>query len=325
MEVTTVDSSRPGEATEATHVEPVVVTVERDNNDRASERFRTLLGVMIAIVTVIGAFVAWRSALAATEAGNADDAGIIAALNTQETNTLSDIVSSQHRTSYLEYWQHKQQIERLAEDGSLENIPEGDPGGVVRQVTEAADLATASKLFFPSRYLNPDGTYNATKERAETLAEEAQRRDMNAQQHFDEANQWRDKSLALVVSLVVLGIALWLFALAETIEHRIKYVLALGGLGFLLLGAGAALAIETNVSLADVYSVGTMLALVMAVLVVLGVAAVLVVAAVEQPGLSMPAGCPMSGPWIRRYDTRSTGVPVPRRSVCRHDKLLPNH
>lgn len=304
MEVTIVGSSRPDEATETTHVEPVVVTVERDNSDRSSERFRTLVGVMIAIVTVIGAVVAWRSALAGTEAGNADDAGIIAALNTQETNTLSDIISSQHRTSFLEYWQHKQQIEELAADGSLENIPEGDPNGVIRQVTEAADLATASKLFFPSRYLNPDGTYNVTKERAETLAEEAQRRDMNAQQHFDDANQWRDKSLALVVSLVVLGIALWLFALAETIEHRVKYALALGGLGFLLLGAGAALAIETNVSLADVYSVGTMLALVMAVLVVLGVVAILVMR--RGTGDSMTASSDDESPREARFKQAAT-------------------
>lgn len=280
----TVDSSQVGDATETAQVEPAttnaantttVTNVEQDKSDKIDQRFRAFVGVMIAIVTVVGALVAWRSAVASNEAGNADDAGIIAALNAQETNTIGDIISSQNRTSYLDYWRYKQTIDQMAVDGSLDNIEEGDPDGVVREITEASDLATASKQFFESRYVNPDGTYNVAKQRAENLAEESQRKDLNAQQHFNEANQWRDKSLALVATLVLLGISLWLFALGETIEHRVKYVLAAGGLALLLAGSGAAIAIEANVPLPDIYSVGATLTLAVAVLVVLGVAAML--------------------------------------------------
>ena len=268
-------------------VEVVETTEANDDNRTAgSERFKALLGVMIAIVTVVGAIVAWRSALAATEAGNADDAGIIAALNAQETNTLGDIMSSQHRTSFLDYWRYKQTIDQMAADGSLDNIPADQQDSVIRQINESSDLATASKQFFPSRYLNPDGTYNATKERAENLAEESQRKDLNAQQHFDEANQWRDKSLALVATLVILGISLWLFALGETIEHRVKYVLAAGGAAFLLLGTGAAIAIEANVSLADIYAVVPLLAIVVALLVVLGAVAMVAMRRGDSGGLT---------------------------------------
>lgn len=275
LEDTTLDSAETREVTVTEQVAPAVVTVEQDTSGGGGDRFRTFLGVMIAIVTVVGALVAWRSAVAATEAGNADDAGIIAALNAQETNTIGDIIASQNRTSYLDYWRYKQTIDQMAADGSLDNIPEGELDGVVRQINEASDLATASKQFFESRYLNPDGTYNVAKQRAENLAEESQRKDLNAQQHFDEANQWRDKSLALVAALVLLGISLWLFALGETIEHRVKYVLAAGGMALLLVGAIAAIAIESNVSLADVYSLATTLTTVVAVLVVLGAVAML--------------------------------------------------
>jgi tetratricopeptide (TPR) repeat protein len=272
-----LDSAKTPEvtATEAEPLEPAVVHVEQEKSHEGGDRFRTFLGVMIAIVTVVGALVAWRSAVAGTEAGNADDAGIIAALNAQETNTIGDIISSQNRSSYLDYWRYKQTIDQMAADGSLDNIPEGDPQGVVRQINEASDLATANKQFFESRYLNPDGTFNYEKQRAENLAEESQRKDLNAQQHFDEANQWRDKSLALVAALVLLGISLWLFALGETIEHRVKYVLAAGGMALLLLGAGAAIAIESNVSLPDVYSIATTLTLVVVALVILGAVAML--------------------------------------------------
>lgn len=216
-----------------------------------SERFNTLVGVMIAIVTIVGALVAWRSAVAGTEAGNEDDAGILAALNFQESSTISDIISSQNRTNFLSYWTNKQYIAEMEKDGTFENIPPEELDALVREVTEVSDLATANKGFFPSRYLNPDGTYNSDRERGENLAEAAETKDLNAQARFDAANAWREKSLLLVGALFLLAISLWLFAAAETFEHRVQYALASGGFAFLILGAGVSWAVETGGSVPD--------------------------------------------------------------------------
>jgi len=135
-----------------------------------SGRFNTLMAVMIAIVTVLGALVAWRSSVAATEAGNEDDAGIIAALNTQESGTIGNIISNNNRTNFLSYWTNKQLILEMVKDGTLENIPSDKRDAIIRSVTEASDLATANKGFFAARYLNPDDTYNIGRENGETLA-----------------------------------------------------------------------------------------------------------------------------------------------------------
>lgn len=232
--------------------------------------FSTIIGVLIAIVTIVGAIAGWRSALAGVDAGNEDDAGILAALNSQETNTLSSIISNQNRTNYINYWYNKQLLDQIANDGTLDNIPPGQEAQVIREITEAADLATASKRFFPSQYLNPDGSYNATREQAEAVAEAAQEKDLDAQSHFDKANQWRDKSLAFVAALILLGIALFLLAAAEVIEHRVRYALALGGLLFMLIGSYAVWAIETNANLTDVYNITSLLSYITGGLVVVG-------------------------------------------------------
>lgn len=251
-----------------------------DNKDKStrqesflSKNFSTIVGVLIAIVTIVGALAGWRSAVASDQAGNEDDAGIFAALSSQETNTISSIISSQNHTNYLHYWYNKQLLNQLATDGTLDNIPAGQETEVLRKVNEAADLATASKGFFPAQYLTADGGYNATREQAEAVAEAAQKKDLDAQTHFDAANVWRDKSLAFVAALVVLGISLWLLAAAEVIEHRSQYVLAAGGFVFLLIGTYATWAIENNVSLTDTYNLSSLLTYIVGALVVVGLIA----------------------------------------------------
>lgn len=76
---------------------------ERERREAMSERFKIFVGVMIAVVTVASALIAWRSALAGVEAGNYDDAGIVAALNKEEANTLASINSSQARAAHVSY------------------------------------------------------------------------------------------------------------------------------------------------------------------------------------------------------------------------------
>ncbi|MEO5952957.1 MAG: tetratricopeptide repeat protein [Chloroflexia bacterium] len=238
-----------------------------------SKNFSTIVGLLIAIVTIVGALAGWRSAVAGDQAGNEDDAGIFAALSLQETNTISSIISSQNHTNYLHYWYNKQLLNQLATDGTLDNIPAGQEAEVLREVNEAADLATASKGFFPAQYLTADGGYDATREQAEAVAEAAQKKDLDAQTHFDQANTWRDKSLAFVAALVVLGISLWLLAAAEVIEHKSRVVFAIGGFVFLLIGAYATWAIETNVPLTDVYNLSSLLSYITGGLVVVGLIA----------------------------------------------------
>lgn len=73
-----------------------------ENNDH----FKTVIAVLIAVVTVIGAMVAWRAALAGGNAGDADLAGVTATLNTEETRTLNKANLYANYQAYTNYMLH---------------------------------------------------------------------------------------------------------------------------------------------------------------------------------------------------------------------------
>ena len=50
-----------------------------------SQRLETVVAILIAVVTVIGAVVAWRSSVADDGAGDADFAGLRASVRSEET------------------------------------------------------------------------------------------------------------------------------------------------------------------------------------------------------------------------------------------------
>jgi tetratricopeptide (TPR) repeat protein len=255
-------------------------------SDKRSEQFKIFVAVMLALVTFLGAVVAWRSALAGTEAGNFDDAGIIAALNAEEANTIASINSSQNRSAHTEYLRNRLLAdELLPPDGDESNLPAED----LREMTEALDLANANKEFFPTQYMDEDETYNDARDRGEALAQAAEQRDLNPDRQFAQANVMRARSVGLVAALVVLGIALFLFAIAEAVTHTVKYAMAGGGLGFMLLGSGAALAIETGTPLSDVYSISSLLFYVIGILTILAAAGLLVLSLTRRKGAQEPA------------------------------------
>jgi hypothetical protein len=105
---------------------------------------------------------------------------------------------------------------------------------------EAWTLAIGASGYFPNRYLNRDGTYDTDRELGEAWAYAAQQKDLYPEQHFARADGLRAQSSWLVAIIILLTVSVWFYTLAEGIDHPVKYVLALGGTGFLLLGAATA-------------------------------------------------------------------------------------
>lgn len=235
--------------------------LDSSGNIKPRERgatFSLLVALMLALVTIVGAVVAWRSAVAGTLAGNNEDAGLLASLNYQEAATTASIQASQNRATHLEYYRALRLAQTEVEQGlatieARPDITQEEINALFRPVVEKADLALTNKFFFENRYLTEDDFYDAEREQSESLAEAAQTKDLNAEPQFIAADRYRAISVALVATLIVLAISLWFFALAEVVGHSVKYVLALGGLAFLALGSWAAWAIEGGAVLADIY------------------------------------------------------------------------
>ena len=207
-----------------------------------TENFKTFTASMIAIVTVVSALVAWRASLAASDAGNADFRGLVATVNTEEAWVLSTIKVTEHYQAFLSYTRYNELGYKIYD--ALQANP-ADSGALTQQKSDSWGIAYGlQSIFFPSRYLRPDGTYDSQREMDELLADEQRARDTRSETHYTEADGLRAKANLLVQMLILLGISFWFFTLAQIVDHKIKYLFATLGGFLLLIGSFAALTIE---------------------------------------------------------------------------------
>lgn len=196
-----------------------------------SEKFKTFTASMIALVTVLSALTAWRAAVASQDAGQSDFNGLVATVNTEEAQVLNAIMVSEHTQAFLIYTRYNELGNKLY-DALQSNPPDADE--LARQKSDSWGIAFGvQSVFFPSRYLRPDGTYDSQREFDEAWADAQRDRDTRADVHFSEADTLRRKANLLVQMLILLGVSFWFFTLAQIIEHAVKYLFAFGG-GFLM-------------------------------------------------------------------------------------------
>jgi len=203
-------------------------------------RFKIVAAILLAAVTVTGAVVAWRAAIAADAANNADAAGLAATLDAEETRAVNIVTTYEHYRAYTTYLRHNELGDRIAQD--IPDATDAEAEALQRQKTDAWDLAVAVQTFFDQRYLDPDGNYDTQREIDELWADAQQSKDLYPAPHFANSDRLRNKSTTMVILLVPLALALSGFALAESMKHRLKYVLAAGGT-LILIGSIAALLI----------------------------------------------------------------------------------
>ncbi len=200
--------------------------------DEHGSHFQTLMAIMIAAVTLIGALVAWRIALTTEAATDADFAGMQAVLAAEETQISNDVDLFRHYRAYTQYSVYSDLQSELV-DASASEIAEGS--------------AATSQIFFPRRYLNRDGSYAIERQLGELWAQASQDRDLNAMPHFMEADLLRDKASQLTGIFILLTMSLFFYTSAEGIYHerrRLRYTLGSIGTVLLLVTVLAALLIE---------------------------------------------------------------------------------
>lgn len=194
-----------------------------------SETFKSVASIMVAVVTVIGAALACRASYASNTASNADFAGLVAAIKAEETVITDYITTYQHYRAFTTYTRYDE-LGNIVGDES----PSPELGRLQREVWGLAQGLQGT--FFPPRYLNNDGVYDIQRELDERFAESAQSNDIFPQAHFAEADAARAKTSLLAGLLIVMAVSFWFFTVAQAVNHRLKYVLGLGGFGILLFG-----------------------------------------------------------------------------------------
>ena len=207
-----------------------------------SETFKSFTAMMIALCTVVSALVTWRAAIASNDAKQADFDGLAATINGQEAMVINNIDASEHYQAFLKYVRYDEMYKKVLDDLDAKRSTDDQ---LDVQESNASGLAySLQELFFPTRYLRTDGTYDLQRELDEKEADAARTRDVRDYVHFSKADSLRFKANVMISLLFVMGVAFWLFTLAQIIENRIKYLFAAGGMLFLVLGMVAAMVVE---------------------------------------------------------------------------------
>jgi hypothetical protein len=202
-----------------------------------SNRFKSFVAVLVAIVTVLGALTAGLAAKASSNAGDEDFAGMGAAISSQKADLINEVNAYEHYRAYTTYV-------RYFELGFLLNDPNADEktkqtlNNQQREVWGVADGIMST--FFQARYINPNGTYDLDRELQEARAEDEQINDLNFAPYFDKADSSRARSSFLVGNMIVFAVSFWFLTLAQVMENRFKYFMALFGI---LLGLAGILGI----------------------------------------------------------------------------------
>ena len=206
--------------------------------DPSSQRLDNVVAILIALVTVLGALLAWRASVAGDAAGGEVFAGLQAAASYQEARSLSRVNAYEHYGVFISYYRHRQLAEGLEK---LAGKAKGArAAGLLQESREAAELANASLGLLSqnsaARYLNRDGSFALEREVGALMAAAAKEKDLRFAPRFARADALQDKTLHFLAVIVVLGVSLVFFTLVETFEGRVRYVLT--GCGVLLtLGA----------------------------------------------------------------------------------------
>lgn len=207
--------------------------------------FKSNMAILVALVTILGAFVACRATVVTSDASDADFEGVSAAINSQRMEIVNEIYAYEHTRAYTTYIRYLELGSLLYNEGAG-----SDPAHLEAQWKELWGLADAMKLlFFPPRYMDFETQgYDIQRELDEERADDAQFSDLNPQPHFDKSDALRQRSLILTADLIIFAIAFWLLTVAQIIENRLKYILATLGILTTLAGLLVALLAGTLAS-----------------------------------------------------------------------------
>lgn len=205
-------------------------------------RLESIAAILIAVVTVIGAVIAWRASVAGDGAGDADLAGLQAVLNQQETEAVNYGNAYSEYQTYLSFKRYRDTADLL--QVALEEASPEEEVYILSDLALSNEIATTNEMRVSKNFVNDDGTFNLPRRLSELRADAARERDTVPAPHFTEADDLREKSNQMLLSATILAIGVVCFTTLEAIQGRWRYLMFGMGLLFVIAGAVSALMLE---------------------------------------------------------------------------------
>jgi hypothetical protein len=198
--------------------------------------------ILIALVTVLAALVAWRASVAGDAAGDNDYDGLRSLVSVQEVQTLGTVEAYVHSQAYANYRRYDETATTLDEE--LEEASGKEAVDLRRKKREAEVLVDAKLKMFPNKFIerqakSDQSSYNARREIGQYVANQSRTRDLAPDPHFAAAEAYRTKTERLLLGVVFLTLSLVCLTLVEAFEggaRKASFVLGLllglGGMAF---------------------------------------------------------------------------------------------
>lgn len=210
------------------------------------ERFEITIAILIAVVTVIVGIVAWWASKSDDSAGDFDREGLRAALNAEETKALNSVNAYESYKSFSVYQKYEQLAALISEEQA--DAPDDETLELLEtKRLEAKNLGTAYSFLFSGRFVNKDGSYALSRQMGEMWADAAREKDLNYQAQFSQADQYRTKTVNLLIALLILAVAPVFFSVIESVEGKAKTILAVLGTVTGVAGLILAIIIQTGI------------------------------------------------------------------------------
>ena len=219
---------------------------EKEKADSKSNRFETVVTVLIAVVSTVIALVASQSAVASGNATEAQHDGVLAKINLERVDGGSRAQIAHNERAFSIYRTNRD-LYSLTIDYATKAEAAGNSAQGTTLRLEAARLLEDSNNAF--RFINSDylvkdasGEYTSFDEQ-NYLNDQRQSasvyQDIASDDNFSEANRLRTQSLTLGVTLLAWFIALMFLTWAEISKSGLRWVWLVAGV-LLALGLVAA-------------------------------------------------------------------------------------
>ncbi len=210
------------------------------DSESAPDRFRALVAVLIALVSVMGALTSWRVSVALGNAGGEDSAALSAVAEKEYIATYAAIVVMQHRDAFVAY--AKDDLLAKAYEVGTQGKPERtDLSDYARALRSAANHALDA---IPQAYIDREGHLDQVRDMGEHIAQGARDKDVEPLPHFASADAARQKALGLIAAIILLGLVLLSLTLADAAPNRLRYLWLGSGIGLFSLAVSIVLLVE---------------------------------------------------------------------------------
>jgi len=202
-----------------------------------SPRFQTLIAVLIAMVTVTGAIVAWRAATISSEADDAEREGLLSTIVRERVDATNRTWLYNDLRTFALYTEYQTLADRLAQDAQAHREA-GDEDEADRLAQEAERYRLLSdnlRRFLFEGYITSEGTYDANAFLARRWAEAAREADLEPQDDLALADTLRLRAQRLVGGTIFLAAALLLLTLAQISRSGLRYLFLAGGVTLYLI------------------------------------------------------------------------------------------